>query len=196
MNEKLYETVIEWIKKKKKVLDLGTGDGTFLERLILQKNVRAEGVEKKEHLIDSCIKKGLVVYQGDVIDGLDQYEDRSFDYVLLLGTFQEIFSPEEVIKESFRVSSQVILAYTNFAHYSARLQLMFKGLSPVFDCNALPWYKSPTVQFFSQTDFRHFCKDQKIKQVKSAYFSSDRLGKRIYFLPNLRAQEILVLLKK
>ncbi len=192
MNLYLYEMAIEWIPPGVRVLDLGPGNGSFLARLIADKGVEGEAVEKdKEHLA-SCIEKGLPVYQGDILDGLDQYGSKSFDYILLLGTFQELPSPEKVLQESFRVGHLVILAFSNFAYWRARLHLMIKGISPVLDNNATPWYESPNIQFFSSIDFHDFCRAKGIKQLKNAYFNSSG---SLRLFPNLRAEETLCLLK-
>jgi methionine biosynthesis protein MetW len=85
-----------------------------------------------------CVERGLIVHQGDILDGLDQYGDDSFDFILLLGTFQELLSPETVLRESFRVSRQVIVGYMNFAYWRSRLQLVFSGRSPRQTSNGAP----------------------------------------------------------
>ena len=75
MYQHLYNRVLDWIPAKSKVLDLGTGDGEFLAKLIQEKQVFGEGVEKNADLVLRCISRGLVVHQGDILDGLDQYGD-------------------------------------------------------------------------------------------------------------------------
>jgi methionine biosynthesis protein MetW len=106
MRKSLYDTVIEWIPEGSKVLDLGTGDGEFLERLIVSRNAKGEGVEINPDLVTKCIERGLVVLQGDILDGLDQYGNGAFDYILLLGTMQELLDPQRVINEAFRVGKK------------------------------------------------------------------------------------------
>ncbi len=192
MNPYLYETVMEWLPQGSRILDLGTGNGRFLSRVIREKQIYGEGVEKNPKLLAQCIEAGIIAYQGDVLEGLDQYPKQSFDYVLLLGTFQELLSPREVLTASFRVASHVILAFSNFAYWYDRVQLMFRGRSPTSG-DSLPWYDSPNVQFFSHIDFCRFCQTYKIDQIKSAYFHNKG---RIKFLANLRAHEVLSLLKK
>ncbi len=126
MHPGIYETVLDWIPDGARVLDLGTGDGAFLERVVRLKRAVAEGVERNPELVAGCIQRGLVVHQGNIAEGLDQYGDQSFDYVLLLGTFQELISPTEIVREAFRVGGRVIIAYSNFAHYRVRLQILFR----------------------------------------------------------------------
>ena len=191
MNLHLYKTVIDWIPAHSRVLDLGTGDGTFLKKLIQEKNVHGEAVEKNPELLAHCIESGLVAYQGDILDGLDQYGNQSFDYVLLLGTFQELLSPEKILHSSFRVARYVILAFTNFAYWRARLQLMFRGSSPDLG-NAIPWYENPNIQFFSILDFQNFCRSKKISSLRSACFNKRGT---LQFFPNLRSEEVLILME-
>ena len=105
----IYETVLSWIPEASRVLDLGSGDGAFLERLVQTRQVTAEGVEKDSALVARCVERGLVVHQGDIADGLDQYGDNTFDFVLLLGTFQELVSPADILQQQvpgvrFRIS--------------------------------------------------------------------------------------------
>ena len=131
MHPALYDQVIEWLPPNARVLDLGAGDGAFLERLVKIQKVRAEGVERDPVLVSRCIERGLVVHQGDIADGLDQYASGAFDHVLLLGTFQELLAPADILREAFRVGREVIIAYTNFAHIRVRLQILFEGRTPI-----------------------------------------------------------------
>jgi methionine biosynthesis protein MetW len=185
MYQLLYDQVVEWIPEKSRVLDLGTGDGTFLEHLTQTKQVIGEGVEKNTRLVAQCIERGLVVHQSDVLDGLDQYGLNAFDYVFLLGTFQELTDPEQIIREAFRVGHRVIISYSNFAHWRIRMQMLFRGRSPVTRSLPSPWYRTPNLHFFSIFDFREFCQALKVKEVNRAYFNSRG---HVNFRPNLRGE--------
>lgn len=188
----VYDQVVTWIPARSRVLDLGTGDGKFLARLVREKRVNGVGVEREPGLVASCIEKGLVVHQGDIMDGLDQYGVASFDYVLLLGTFQEIGTPLELLREAFRVGKRVIIAYTNFAHIGSRLQIMLLGRSPI--TRALPhkWYTSPNLHYFSIEDFEQFCERFDLKQIDVAYFNSTG---RVRLFPNLLAEQAISMLE-
>ena len=192
MHPGIYETVLRWIPEKSRVLDLGAGDGAFLARLVEARQVTGEGVEKDPALVARCVERGLVVHQGDIADGLDQYGDRAFDFVLLLGTFQELVSPANILQEAFRVGRHVVIAHTNFAHFSVRLQVLLRGRTPMTQFLPSHWYHTQNLHFFSILDFQDFCREAGIREVNHAYFNARGA---VHFLPNLRAEEAVSLLK-
>jgi methionine biosynthesis protein MetW len=192
MHPGIYETVLSWIPDGARVLDLGTGDGAFLERVVRLKRAVAEGVERNPELVAGCIQRGLVVHQGNIAEGLDQYGDQSFDYVLLLGTFQELISPAEILREALRVGGRVIIAYTNFAHYRVRLQMLFRGRTPVTKSLPQPWYRTTNLHFLSLLDFREFCRQMGVSNIRDACFNARG---QVVILPNLFAEEVVTLLE-
>ncbi len=192
MNPGVYETVAQWIPEKSRVLDLGTGDGTFLERLIQTRHVTGEGVEKDAELVGRCVQRGLVVHQGDIAEGLDQHADGTFDFVLLLGTFQELIQPAEIIHEAFRVGRQVVIAFDNFAHYRVRLQILIKGRTPITPSLPAQWYRTRNLHFLSVADFESFCQESGIRETRRAFFN---IRGAIHFFPNLRAEAAVSLLQ-
>jgi methionine biosynthesis protein MetW len=184
----LYNQVIEWLPPDARVLDLGTGDGAFLERLVKTRKVRAEGVERDPVLVSRCIERGLVVHQGDIAEGLDQYAPGAFDHVLMLGTFQELVAPADILREAFRVGREVIVAYTNFAHVRVRLQILFEGRTPITRSLPAPWYRTHNLHFLSLLDFQEFCRDLGVRETSRACFNARGA---VGFLPNLRAEEVV-----
>jgi methionine biosynthesis protein MetW len=191
MHPGIHETVMRWIPEEARVLDLGTGDGAFLERLVQARRVMAEGVERNSALVARCVERGLVVHQGDIADGLDQYGDQTFDFVLLLGTFQELVAPAEILQECFRVGARVIVAHTNFAHYSVRLQILWRGRTPLTRFLPADWNQTRNLHFLSILDFQDFCRQAGIREIRRAYFNGRGA---IRLLPNLRAEEAACLL--
>lgn len=192
MHPGIYDTVIDWIPKGARVLDLGTGDGAFLQRLVQTRQIAGEGVEQDATLVGRCVERGLVVHQGDIANGLDQYGQQAFDFVLLLGTFQELRSPAEIVRETFRVGRQVIIAYSNFAYLGVRAQILLQGRTPVTQSLPLPWYQTPNLHFLSILDFRDFCRDLGVRETQAAYFNARG---PVRYLPNLRAAESVCLLQ-
>ncbi len=184
----IYDRAFSWIPEGSRVLDLGTGDGTFLERLVREKRVIGEGVEQNPEMVMRCIEKGLTVHQGDVLDGLDQYGDDSFDIALLIGTFQELVYPHRVIREAFRVARRILVAYHNFAYWKIRLRLVVEGRVPVTVSMPDQWYDTPNRNYCSIMDFKNMCFSQGFVEEQCDYFNSST-SMRLW--PNLMAEEVL-----
>jgi methionine biosynthesis protein MetW len=180
-----YRVILEWVKKGSSVLDLGCGDGSLLSVLVQEKGVRAQGIEISEEAIYRCVAKGLSVFHEDIDGGLSDYHDRSFDYVILYQTFQQVKRLDFVLKEALRVGGQVIVGFPNFAHYRARGQLFFKGKVPVTSALPFGWHDTPNLHFLSISDFIDYCQSRRIK-IEASFYLSGNKGRKIF--PNLLAE--------
>lgn len=188
-----YGTILEWVNKGSSVLDLGCGDGELLSLLIRSRNVRAQGIEIDEKAIYQCVEKGVSVFHEDIDNGLPEYGDRSFDYVILYQSFQQVKKPDVVMKEALRVGSEVIVGFPNFAHYYARFQIFFRGRTPVTPSLPYEWHDTPNVHFLTILDFIEYCRKQQIR-IKRSFFAGKRgMVKRF---PNLFALTAIFLLNK
>src|SRR3990170_2840610 len=188
-----HEVIMEWIEDGASVLDLGCGDGELLSRLIEEKNVRAQGIEISEQAIHRCVARGLSVFHEDIDSGLSAYGDKSFDYVVLNQTFQQVKKPDLVLKEALRVGKRVIVGFPNFLHYKARFQMFFGGKVPVTPSLPYEWYDTPNLHFLSIADFREYCRKNSF-EIEKAVFIGKR--NRVKFSPNLFAETGLFLLSK
>jgi methionine biosynthesis protein MetW len=88
-------------------------------------------VEISEEGVSRCLEKGVYSYQADIDEGLSDYRDNSFDYVILNQTIQNTKRPDLVLKEVLRIGKKVIVSFPNFGYYRIRLFLLFKGRMPV-----------------------------------------------------------------
>jgi methionine biosynthesis protein MetW len=179
-----YRAILKWVRQGSSVLDLGCGDGALLDLLVREKSVRAQGIEIDEQAIYQCVAKGLSVFHEDIDQGLSDYADQSFDYVILHQSFQQVKSPDLVLKEALRVGREVIAGFPNFAHYQARLQIFFKGKTPVTPSLPYEWHDTPNLHFLSISDFIEYCRRRNIRLEKAAFVGKKR---RIKILPNLFA---------
>jgi methionine biosynthesis protein MetW len=182
-NRPEYPVIVKLIISGASVLDLGCGDGGLLSLLKKEKNIsRAQGIEIDEDAIYKCVARGLSVFHGDIDSGLAEYSDKSFDYVILNQTFQQVKKPDEVLHEALRVGKEVIVGFPNFAHISARYQLAVQGRAPVTGSLPYEWYNTPNIHFLSIGDFINYCHKRKIRIKKSFYFGKE---KQVRLFPNV-----------
>jgi methionine biosynthesis protein MetW len=185
-----YDIIIDEIPAESRVLDLGCGNGVLLERLQEEKNIQGFGVEISEEGISRCVEKGLFCYQGDIDEGLCDYKDDSFDYVILNQTLQSTKKPDFVLREIMRIGKTVIVSFPNFAYLTTRFQLLLKGTMPKNRLLPYEWYESPNIHLVTIRDFRQYCRSKHFPIRKELHFS---LGKKdrsipVRFHPNLYAQ--------
>jgi len=177
-----HKAILGWIREGASVLDLGCGDGELLALLVRERHVKAQGIEIDEQAIYQCVAKGLSVFHEDIDHGLSDYADQSFDYVILNQSFQQVKKPDIVLREALRVGREVIVGFPNFAHYQARLQIFFRGRTPVTPSLPYEWHDTPNLHFLSVSDFIGYCHQRNIKIERAAFAGKKR---RIRILPNL-----------
>jgi len=180
-----YKMILNWIEQDSSVLDLGCGCGELISLLVQEKQVCAQGIEIDEQAIHKCVAGGLSVFQQDIDTGLSEYLDKSFDYVVLSQTLQQVKKPDFVLKEALRVGKQAIVSFPNFVYYPARFQIFFRGRVPVTPSLPHDWYDTPNLHFLGILDFIEYCNQRKISIDDSAFI---RKNKRLRFFPNFFAE--------
>jgi methionine biosynthesis protein MetW len=192
-NKPEYRLIAEMVQPSTSVLDLGCGDGELMAMLKKERGIsRSQGIELDEKAIYKCVARGLSVFHGDIDSGLAEYADKSFDYVILNQTFQQVKKPDVVLSEALRVGHHVIVGFPNFAHLSARYQLAFLGRAPITHSLPYEWYNTPNIHFLSIADFISYCRRRKISIEKSLFLGKE---KPLNIFPNLRALLGIFLIK-
>jgi methionine biosynthesis protein MetW len=147
-----FSAIANWIQPNSSLLDLGCGDGDFLEYIRAQKKVQTYGVEISDLSVLACVEKGLDVIQQDLEAGLALFENQSFDMVVLSQTLQTIHETESILNEIVRVGKECVISFPNFAHWSHRIDILL-GRMPVSKTLPFDWYNTPNVRVLTIADF-------------------------------------------
>jgi methionine biosynthesis protein MetW len=188
-----YAIIGEIVEPGSRVLDLGCGDGALLEWLAAKKGVDARGVELSGAKVQQAIARGVSVYQGDINEGLADYPDQAFDYVILSQTLQETQNPRAILKEMLRVGRRAIVAFPNFGHWRVRLSMMFSGRAPRAPLFPYEWYDSPNIHVLTVRDFEELIGVEKLV-VERRYFLTGH--RRVGMMPNLMAEVAVFLVRR
>jgi methionine biosynthesis protein MetW len=192
-----HDIILDLVPRGAKVLDLGCGDGSLLEKLVRTKGARGCGIEISGEGVRACIEKGLAVMQGNIDLGLADWPDQSFDFVILNQTLQALMKPEAVIAEMLRVGRKAVMGFPNFAYWKMRMYLLLVGRMPKTKFLPYEWYDTPNIHFCSIRDFDVYCEAHALRVERRIYLSIDRGGRVLQgVLPNLFAETAVYLLSE
>jgi methionine biosynthesis protein MetW len=175
----------EIVQPNTKVLDLGCGEAELLQWLVENKAVDARGVEISPVKVRKAIARGVSAYQGDIDEGLADYPDQAFDYVILSQTLQETRAPLKVLREMLRVGRKAIVAFPNFGHWRVRFSMLFSGQAPRTKLFPYAWYESPNIHFLTVHDFEELVQENGYR-IERRYFLAG--SRRVTVAPNLLAE--------
>jgi len=184
--------ISEWIRPGSRILDLGCGDGALLAYLRDRRQVSGYGLEIDEDKITRCIQAGINVIHTDLEAGLSDFDDDSFDYVIMTQTLQAVQHTERLLDEMLRVGREGVVTFPNFGHWKCRLQLALGGRMPVVKTLPHAWYNTPNIHLFTIRDFEQLCRDKGIRLLQCVVLDhAHRFSPGLQFLPNLLGEMAL-----
>ena len=144
------DAIVSLIPQDSHVLDLGCGDGTLLVRLTEEKQARARGVELSEANVRLCIGRGVSVRQGNIEEGLADFRDQAFDYVILSQTLAYLDNPRPVVEEMLRVGKHAIISFDNSAYWRWRWGNLLGRIMSEPLCDGGPRFRTITLKQFQE----------------------------------------------
>ena len=190
-----FSIIADFISEGSNVLDLGCGNGDLLHYLIRNKNIKGTGVEISLDRIESCIAKGIPVIHHDLNSDFKNINDKTYDYVILSQTIQEVQHPARLIEEILRIGKYGIISFPNFGNKRIRLGLLFHGRMPKTEDLPFEWYDTPNIHLMTYSDFIDFCRKNDILIHETIHIIANRYKTRV-FLPNLFSEGCVLIISK
>ncbi len=190
------QAVANLIPAGARVLDLGCGNGDLLAYLETAKQVRGRGIELSEAGVLACVGRGLSVRQGHLEEGLADYPDVTFDYVVLSQTLPYLDDPARILGEMLRVGQQAIVSFSNWGYWRCRLRLLATGHMPPAPDWPEAWHAAPRWQAVTVADFLALAAQLGVSIVHEVYLSRQRLAPARPWLKNWLATTAVYVLRR
>lgn len=193
-----YSIITNIIEENSRVLDLGCGNGYLLKLLKDTKKIKGNGIEISQKEVIQCLEKGLSVIQGDIDEGLKQFSDKSYDYVVLNQTLQSTYNPHYVLEEMLRVGKKCIVSFPNFAYWRVRFNFFFSGNMPKSKVLPFEWYNTPNIHLLTIKDFFEYAQKHNIKITEGIYTTKAHIRKGIQYsmFSNILAEEAIFVISR
>lgn len=176
------QLIYDWIPAQSRILDLGCGDGELLSALVTEKQCSGYGVEIDTQGVLAAMARGVNVIQADLEQGLLDFDDNSFDILILSQTIQSMQNTETILRDLTRVAKQAIVSFPNFGYWKNRIQIGLMGHMPVSERMPYQWYNTPNIHLCTLQDFELLCARNHIRILERAVMTGQ---KRVNTLPNL-----------
>ncbi len=188
------KVIVEQLPRGCSVLDLGCGEGELMSTLIKNLGVRAQGVELDPLAVIKSIERGVPVLNLDIDQGLGDFADQSFDYVILESTLQTLKAPLAVLKEMLRVGRRGIVSFPNFGHWRVRFDLAMRGRMPLTRGLPYSWHDTPNIHLFTLADFLDWCREKELL-ITGAFGLTEGQVHSLAPGDNLTVEEALIFLQ-
>lgn len=149
--------LIQWMSPRQPIirtLELGCGDGLFLETVQDNPRFHATGLDVCQKSVEKALQKVLDAHHSDLES--KHYPDNTFDFIFAFHQLEHVQNPERLVLEMQRIlkpGGYLFLALPSISHLGARLAgRRWKHLTPPEHL----WYFSPRTlsRFVTRLGFR------------------------------------------
>ena len=111
------------------VLDVGCGDGLFLDMLRVKGVSKLFGLDISNVAVEKCRQKKIEAILCDFSKEKLPFENNCFDNVVMLDVLEHVFDPKELLLEAKRVSNKnIVISIPNFNSLAQRVQVLLGNI--------------------------------------------------------------------
>ena len=158
------EVVAGLIQPGSRVLDLGCGDGLLLATLSSRMGCSGTGIENDPSALVAAIRRGVSVMGLDIDvvgpAGLDEFDDASYDVVIVSQTLQATRNPARILDQVKRIAGRGVVSVPNFGLWKHRAALGLRGRMPVSSELPHPWFETPNIHLSTLADMEELIADR------------------------------------
>lgn len=151
-----YSVVARLIGSGDRVLDLGCGDGAFLEYLRSKDSaIQAVGADLSERAVACTAARGFAAFTTRPDRTLREQIPGTFDRIVVMEVIEHVVEAEQLMRQllEFRPKS-IIVTIPNSGYIIHRLRLGLFGRFPV---TAIIYHMKEHVRFWTVKDFSDWC---------------------------------------
>jgi methionine biosynthesis protein MetW len=187
-----YEYVVSRLPENGKLLDVGCGDGAFLEFLTRRKpGISVKGLDQAKKMVEMLVNKGIKCQQISL--GIEDFADIDFepDWVTFMEVLEHIPEAEKVLLQiSSIVKKSIFISVPNMGYLINRLRLL-GGKVPITN---IVCHIKEHVRFWTYSDFKYWCEflGFEVVHISGQYYGFPLLWK---FWPSLFAKGLIAEIK-
>ena len=178
------------VPRGSRVLDLGSGDGALLAYLAAERGCSVSGVEASDEGFFACVARGLPVVQADMDSGVSEFEDSSFDVVILSQKLQATLRPAVVLSEMLRIGRAGIVSFRNVGFWPHRVDLAVRGRMTVSAAQPHAWHDTPNIHLCTIRDFERLVRELGLRVTRRVLLDTagdETAGRAAGLRPNVLA---------
>ena len=164
-NETL-ESIEPLLRKAKRLLDIGCGDGSIVE-MAIDKYEEIHGCDISLNALSGTRDMGIFSVCADLNEGLVPYKDDSFECVTALEFLEHIINPLRILEDIKRVlkpSGRLILTTPNIRYFRNLHTLIFNGSFPHTTMDDFVW-GGGHLHYFTRKDLSFLLSEAGFKRI-------------------------------
>jgi methionine biosynthesis protein MetW len=166
-----HDTIVAWVPRGSRVLDLGCGDGTLAARLAAERGCVVRGLEIDPAGVERARARGVDAQVADVDEGLAELADR-YDLAVMNVTLHMVYRPGFVLAEMLRVAPAALVSFPNLGWWPNRLDAL-AGRFPRPALYGYSWHASRHIHLFSWRDFNDLARSLGARVTAARHLGRD-----------------------